>query len=55
MVTAKDLQEHATVVVVGYGIDASVCHQAERIITTSERQMHLTEQTLQMRTVLCPK
>lgn len=42
VVTAQDLQEHATVVVVGYGIDASVCHQAKRVITTSEQQMHLT-------------
>lgn len=42
MVTAHDLKENATVVVVGYGIDASVCHQAERVVTTSKQQMYLT-------------
>ncbi|ADK28417.1 ornithine cyclodeaminase [Corynebacterium pseudotuberculosis] len=42
VVTAHDLKENATVVVVGYGIDASVCHQAERVVTTSKQQMYLT-------------
>lgn len=42
IVTAADISNRATVVVVGYGIAVDICHQARRIITTSTEQMNVT-------------
>ena len=41
-VEINDLKPGATVVVVGHGIEPSVCHQAATIVTTSKEQMRLT-------------
>ncbi|WP_454978712.1 ornithine cyclodeaminase [Corynebacterium propinquum] len=41
-VEINDLKPGATAVVVGHGIEPSVCHQASAIITTSKEQMRLT-------------
>lgn len=41
-VEINDLKPGATAVVVGHGIEPSVCHQASTIITTSKEQMRLT-------------
>lgn len=42
IVTAADISNRATVVVVGYGISADICHQARRVIATSAEQMKTT-------------
>lgn len=41
-VKADELSGRTTVVVVGYGIDASICRHASRVIATSEEQMAIT-------------